>query len=243
MNLCIVPAQKPGPWTGAVSCPLPRSSSYGLTPPSAAVAFCLRSDRCSPCTSTPQSSGTLIASPCASAWWVVGWREASWLCPQNYFCQGLGERQEMLASFFFFKSSKIFLYSFSLIKIEEMLASFLAQRRWIFAWSQGWEHWPPVLAPTFRRVFSSWRWAFVRLSTGHPVLDGVGIALRGWDFLVWATRVLNINPAHILRNEEFLKLYLFPDYPLLRCSPLHAVFCHRWSSLCIWPVLILSCGI
>lgn len=50
-----------------------------------------------------------------------------------------------------------------------------------------------------------------------PGWAGVGRPLREWGFLVLGTtRDLCVTLAHTLRNEEFLKFYPFPDYPLLR---------------------------
>ena len=46
---------------------------------------------------------------------------------------------------------------------------------------------------------------------------GVGRPVREWGFLVLrAARGLSVTPAHTSRNEQFLKFYLFPDYPLLK---------------------------
>ena len=88
-----------------------------------------------------------------------------------------------------------------------------------------------LLALTFRRVFfrkGKWGVEVGRLCVQHwePGWARVGRPLREWGFLVLGTaRDLGVTLAHTLRNEEFLKFYPVPDYPLLRGSPCHAVLC------------------
>lgn len=125
------------------------------------------------------------------------------------------------------------------------MASSPAQRQWLFAWALRWEHFlpqhqgPTALGSHFQKVFF-WKGKCVGLCAQHWEWggEGVGRPVREGGFLVLrAARGLSVTPAHTSRNEQFLKFYLFPDYPLLKWSLHHAVRCHRWGSLCVWPLM------
>ena len=160
------------------------------------------------CTPTPVVDWYL----CASTWLLVGLKGASCLCPQNLPLPGPQGRASHVGFYLSPDTMNLCLAS----EVGALPAPIPRDLHF--------------LALTFRRVFfKKGKWVGLCVPEGW----GAGLGWGGKSFdrtglpVSGLTRDLNITPAYTLKNEEFLKFYLFPHYPLLRWSPLHAVLHHR----------------